>query len=325
MDSEGYISSASTLSCLDSITSLDAPLIQQTDGEFVIVKQLSDAKFSVYLVQSTTNQLYYAMKIFPYSYGEASPFFLNEIRFLNLQHPNILAPVHFEDGLTQEDQKFSYSISEFAPLEDFFNLVVHSNVRFDEKLVRTYFHQLIEGLEYLQSKDIAHLDLKLENMMLGKDFQLKIIDFDMSCFRADTEILSRGTVDYRAPEVEDGSCMMPYAADVFSAGIILFLLKSGGVLPYNESDRNNNNDMFGLLQQNYKKFWKTHTKIQGRDVDYWSDEFKFLFMWMTRADPKERPSLQQVKKSKWYVDPIYSPEQLRIVMGSYLGNNSSDF
>ncbi|RZJ37213.1 MAG: hypothetical protein EOO18_06165 [Chryseobacterium sp.] len=45
-----------------------------------------------------------------------------------------------------------------------------------EMIIRTYFHQLIEGIEYIHSQGVAHLDLKLENIMLGDSFELKIID-----------------------------------------------------------------------------------------------------------------------------------------------------
>ena len=75
-----------------------------------------------------------------------------------------------------------------------------------KKLARTYFRQLIDGLEYLHSQGVRHLDLKLENLLIGDDYQLKIIDFDLSYMSGDTQILTRGSKFYRAPELRASQC-----------------------------------------------------------------------------------------------------------------------
>jgi len=74
----------------------------------------------------------------------------------------------------------------------------------DKKLCRTFFHQLIDGIEYLHSQNLAHMDLKLENLVLGDDFKLKIIDFDLAISLTDEkndQYGGAGTKNYRAPEV----------------------------------------------------------------------------------------------------------------------------
>jgi len=57
-----------------------------------------------------------------------------------------------------------------APYGDLTSLMLSNKVISDEKLVRSMFHQLISGIEYLHSQSIAHLDLKLDNLMIGDDF-----------------------------------------------------------------------------------------------------------------------------------------------------------
>jgi serine/threonine protein kinase len=69
---------------------------------------------------------------------------------------------------------------EHCPYGDFFDLIKNHNLTFDDKMARTYFRQLISGIEYLHYYGIAHLDLKPENILLSEDFKLKIIDFDLS-------------------------------------------------------------------------------------------------------------------------------------------------
>jgi len=94
-------------------------------------------------------------------------------------------------------------------------------------VIRTYFHQLIEGLEYIHSKGFAHFDLKLENLVLSRDSLLKIIDFGQAQKTAtDEEITSGGTVGYLASEVQNRTCKDSKAVDIYSAGIVLFTLKA---------------------------------------------------------------------------------------------------
>mmetsp|Transcript_23527 Transcript_23527/g.20433 ORF Transcript_23527/g.20433 Transcript_23527/m.20433 type:complete len:95 (-) Transcript_23527:1588-1872(-) len=90
------------------------------------------------------------------------------------------------------------------------------------------------------------MDLKLENLLLGNDFKLKIIDFDACRFSQDEELLGRGTKNYRAPEVITEECSSYMKADIYSAGIILFALKTG-CLPYYEEDPVNGVNLYEVL------------------------------------------------------------------------------
>jgi len=104
-------------------------------------------------------------------------------------------------NLGDKKQKISYIVITLAPYGDFLDLIIHYRVPFDEILVRTYFHQLIEGLEYLHESGVCHLDIKTENLLLGADFKLKITDFDLSYIAGDEKIKSFGTKFFRAPEL----------------------------------------------------------------------------------------------------------------------------
>ena len=58
------------------------------------------------------------------------------------------------------------------------------------RLAKTYFRQLIEGIEYLHSKDISHLNLSAEQLLIGEDYMLKIIDFSKAWKKSDKKYLS---------------------------------------------------------------------------------------------------------------------------------------
>jgi len=247
-----------------------------------------------------------------------SPFFINEARFSILNHPNVISIVHYEverDAILEEDSnKISYIVMELAPYGDFFDLLMSRRIQFDEKLARTYFHQLIEGLEYLHSNGVSHLDLKLENLLLSNNFVLKIADFDQAHIKTQDSVITKGTVCYRAPELILGNCKIPEASDIYSAGILLFLFKSGGILPHSERQKFKGVDLFALMYDNNEYFWKKHCDIQGKDPDFFSPDFKALFNAMVSLNQEERPTISQIKNSEWYNKPTYSQEEVELIL-----------
>mmetsp|Transcript_40444 Transcript_40444/g.35897 ORF Transcript_40444/g.35897 Transcript_40444/m.35897 type:complete len:145 (+) Transcript_40444:423-857(+) len=125
----------------------------------------------------------------------------------------------------------------------------------DEDLIRTLFLDILNGLEYLHEQGIAHMDIKPENIVLGGDFNLKLIDFDLSFEEGDTALLGNGTKHYRAPEVKNKTCENPDLGDIYSAGVILFCMKSGGYRPFLEDEKIAGIDFEDLLENNNKFFW----------------------------------------------------------------------
>lgn len=304
-----------------SDSSITEPVTSNYD-DITLVKLLNRAKFSVFQGTSPKLNENFAIKFFPFHGNKPHPCFGNEIRFANLRHKNIMPILHYEaerdaafdDGL----QKISYTVMELAPYGDFYEVIMSQKVNIDEKLARTYFHQLMEGVEYLHSVGVAHLDLKLDNLLLGPGYRLKIGDFDQAYVKGEPTIYSRGTVCYRAPELAQRACKNVEAADIYSAGIILFLLMSNGTLPYSELDKGKGMELYSLLVNHPKKFWERHCKIQKKDNEFFSDDFRRLFGAMVRPNPKERPSIKQVKESKWYTGEIYSEEELVSLMKKHL-------
>jgi len=200
---------------------------------------------------------------------------------------------------------------EYAPYGDFFNLIIQKKLS-NEKLVRTFFHHLVQGLECLHMQGIAHLDIKLENLLLGKDFQLKIADFDVAQKINDEQLLSEGTENYRAPEIQTGVCTDFKAADIYSAGVCLFTLISRA-FPFLEQLINGNTRSYEIFLANKEKFWKEMEGLLNNTVIF-SDSLKELLNGMFAQDPSTRFSLEQVKKSRWYNKPVYPNEELKKVV-----------
>lgn len=290
--------------------------------DICVVKALNKAKFPVYLVNSKISKQNYAMKVFPYSSNKPHPYFQNEARFSFVNHSNVIKTHHIEHeretmskGCTK---KVSYTVMEYAPNGDFFDFVMNYNKEIDERLVRTYFRQLIEGLEYLHQSGVSHMDLKLENLLVGADYNLKIADFDLSYFVGDAKILSRGTKFYRSPELIQGRCKNTHAADIYSAGVILFTLMTRGMLPHAEDNRVGGVDFAGLLYTNNQEFWNKHCEIQKKEASFFTEDFKNLFNAMVSLNPNDRVSIQQIKESRWYNGPCYTEEELQTKVATFL-------
>ncbi len=209
---------------------------------------------------------------------------------------------------------------EYAPFGDFCDLLSSNVISNDEKLIRTYFHQLIDGLEYLHDKGVAHLDLKPENILLGEDYLLKIADFDISYMEGDLDITSNGTKYYRAPELTGKWCEDPYAADIFSAGIVLFALKAKKYAQ-TEDNLHEGLHLLSLMDENPDLFWETHNRIQGKGEDFFDSSFRELFLGMCNIDPKKRYTFQDIKKSEWYNGETYTQSELKELMPKNLLEN----
>jgi len=69
---------------------------------------------------------------------------------------------------------------ELAPNGTFLDVVNNHYLGEDEKLVRTYFRQLVDAVDYMHTNGVYHMDVKTDNLLIGKDMSLKLADFD-SC------------------------------------------------------------------------------------------------------------------------------------------------
>ncbi|TQD98705.1 hypothetical protein C1H46_015698 [Malus baccata] len=130
-----------------------------------------------------------------------------------------------------------YIILEFITGGELFDKIVHHG-RLSEGEARRYFQQLIDGVDYCHSKGVYHRDLKPENLLLDSLGNLKISDFGLSALPEQGVSLLRttcGTPNYVAPEVLSHKGYDGAVADVWSCGVILFVLLAG-YLPFDELD-----------------------------------------------------------------------------------------
>ena len=126
-------------------------------------------------------------------------------------------------------------VLEFAGGE-LFNYIV-ANGRMSETMARRFFQQIISGIEYSHRLKIVHRDLKPENVLLDDDLNVKIADFGLSNEIKDGDFLktSCGSPNYAAPEVIRGGLYTGPEIDVWSCGVILYVMLCGR-LPFEDDD-----------------------------------------------------------------------------------------
>ena len=87
--------------------------------------------------------------------------------------------------------------------------------------------QLLEILAYLHLRKISHRDIKLENIIIDKQGQIKLIDFGFSCNAERPLNTFCGTISYMSPEIVSRKDYDGSLSDVWSAGVLLYILLSG--------------------------------------------------------------------------------------------------
>jgi serine/threonine protein kinase len=303
--------------------SIDSEKPVQSTKDLKFLKAVSLSKFPIYLVQAISTGKFYVMKSFPFNEGKISPVYLLECLFCAISHPNIISYIQGKSKakmILNDNQKsnVSYILMEWAPYGDFYRLFFEKKLPTEEKLARTLFHQMISGLKFLHARGIAHMDLKPANLVLGENYTMKLMDFGLSCYFNDKVIRSKGSPNFRAPEVKANSCGNPEKADIYSAGILLFVLRLGSI-PYIEDQMVGKHNLFELLMEKDDEFWDIHlNNTNSEDFDQVEPSFKSLFFSMVDKEADKRPSVHDIEKSDWYKGPIYTEKELAFILSKHV-------
>lgn len=164
----------------------------------------------------------------------------------------------------------------------------------------------------IHNQGLAHRDLKIENLLLDKDFNLKVADFGLVSKIRDEKgfVLLKGkcgTPEYMAPEVWSQGVYNGAVADIFSCGVILFLLMIG-FPPFSYADKNKDALYNAIATKDYELFWEA---IEESVDKTFNAKFKDLINSMLACDPNERPTLQEIQDHPWLKGPILNSEGLK--------------
>ncbi|XP_016490908.1 CBL-interacting protein kinase 2 [Nicotiana tabacum] len=200
-----------------------------------------------------------------------------------VEHPNVLQL--YEVMATKSK---IYLVIEHAKGGELFKKLTKGRLK--ENVARKYFQQLISAVECCHSRDVYHRDLKPENVLLDENGNLKVSDFGLSALteskRQDGLLHTTcGTPAYVAPEVISRKGYDGAKADIWSCGVILFVLLAG-YLPFHDSN----------LMEMYTKIKKAEFKCPN----WFPLEVRKLISKILDPNPHTRISIAKIKENSWF-------------------------
>ncbi|CAL0317750.1 unnamed protein product [Lupinus luteus] len=200
-----------------------------------------------------------------------------------LHHPNI---VKLHEVLATKSK--IYFVMEFIKGGELFAKIAKG--RFSEDLSRRIFQQLISAVGYCHSRGVFHRDLKPENLLLDENGNLKITDFGLGAvkdqIRTDGLLHTLcGTPAYVAPEILAKRGYNGSKVDVWSCGIILFVL-AASYLPFNDTN----------LMVMYKKIYKG----EFRCPRWFSLDLRRFLSRLLDTNPVTRITVDEILKDPWF-------------------------
>lgn len=200
-----------------------------------------------------------------------------------MRHPNIVQL--FEVMATKAK---IYFVMEYVRGGELFNKVAKGRLK--EEVARKYFQQLISAVAFCHARGVFHRDLKPENLLLDENGDLKVSDFGLSAvsdqIRQDGLFHTFcGTPAYVAPEVLARKGYDAAKVDIWSCGVILFVLMAG-YLPFHDQN----------VMVMYKKIYRG----EFRCPRWFSPELIKLLSKLLDINPETRITIPEVMENRWF-------------------------
>ena len=283
------------------LQNLENQIIAILNEEFCLIKRIGKGSTgSVFLSYSLKDQkeskTFYAIKIIEQKQTNNNYLNYCEVNFLEkMNHKNILKVYGHGLGILETPTGLKYQAHYI--IMDYLNhgsllSQIEGNMGFGEDYGRLIFSQLLDGIEAIHNSNIVHRDIKLDNIMLsGNDYTLKYVDFGFATEESNGYLTTfLGTPNYAAPEVHLKQPYLGVYEDIFSLGVTLFIIVTGH-LPFLLPIPNDPLYQF-IVWADYINYWrKRNIKV--------SHSFMELFDNLIAFDPSQRPSISEIRKSKW--------------------------
>ncbi|XP_058500721.1 SNF related kinase b [Solea solea] len=213
----------------------------------------------------------------------ATSHLLQEVRCMRLvQHPNVVRLYEVIDTPTT-----LHLVMELAEGGDLYDYILRHEGGVAEGTAKRHFAQIVRAVAYCHQLHVVHRDLKPENVVFfPQQGAVKLTDFGFSnLFQPGTMLAtSCGSLAYSAPEILLGEEYDAPAVDIWSLGVILYMLVCG-VPPFQET--NDSETLVMILDCRYSV--PEHVSSGCRD----------LISSMLQKDPCRRASLDEIEAHNW--------------------------
>jgi polo-like kinase 1 len=215
---------------------------------------------------------------------------LTEIKIhKSLNHSGVVKFVHFFD-----DEENVYILLEVCHCRSLMELMKNKQ-RLSEMESKFLMLQILNAVQYMHENRVIHRDLKLGNLFLTEDMQIKIGDFGLAAqldYDGQRKRTVCGTPNYIAPEILQ-NMGHSYEVDVWSIGVILYTMLVG-TPPFETSN----------VKSTYRKIKANIYTFP--DGIYVSETAKSLIRRILNQDPSQRPTIPEILNDKFFYGEIPS-------------------
>lgn len=268
---------------------------------YKILKKLGEGTYGwVYLAEhSVTNSesikenIRMACKVIDTTHSDKTyirKFLPREISILSkINHPYI---IHIQN-IYQRNTKF-FIFMRYAENGDLLDFILERGI-LSEAQARLWTRQLGSAVQYLHELEIAHRDLKCENVLISLNYNIKLSDFGFARYVIDSkrrQITSEtycGSLNYLAPEILRGRPYHPKISDMWSIGVIIYVVLNKA-MPFTDEG-----DLVKYYNHQMEKQWKFRPKIG----EILSESLKELVENLLEPNVKKRWTIEQVLDSEW--------------------------
>ena len=190
---------------------------------------------------------------------------------------------------TYETQKHVCIVMEYICAGDLLSYIKKRN-KLTESTAKYIFKQILLALQFIHQNNIIHRDIKLDNILIDLDNNIRVCDFGVSKQIDpinDTMYEQCGTPAYMAPELLMGYGYKGFNADLWSAGVVLYAMLSGTV-PFRGND--------------VKEVHIAIIKGEYQELDDISIEAQSLLRELLEVDPTKRINATRALAHPWIVN-----------------------
>ena len=221
-------------------------------------------------------------------------------------HPNI---VKILDYSLDQENRFScintFIIKEYAEYGDIYSLIEKNTFGLKEEIVKFITISVLSALQYAYNiLSVSHRDIKLENIFITSEGEIKLGDWGLSAFNVKNRKCNTfcGTESYMSPEILLMKDYDSQKSDIWSLGVIIFILLSGN-RPYEEIKKKETNIcelpyLESIIKKNWK-VWFNSQKISKPNISNLNNKFWYLFQNMLKFNPDERYTIKSTMEDIW--------------------------